>query len=525
MKYLPPPPGLPPGSTVCCYLRDSGGDSQEDSVDQQKRVIEAYCNEHGLILVKVFADKARTGGTVRKRNEFLEMVKFVEGETPPDGLLLWNYARFSRNEDDAPYFREKIRYVGVVIHSLNDNIQKGKFQRFHEAMIDYSNADLREKISIDVKRKLAQKVEDGYRSGGIPARGYVAVREETGLKRDGTPRYGSKMEPDPELGPLVTLAFKMRADGRSLAEIMDATGGKLYKSKGCFTSMFTNRTYLGIGLCGGLEVENHHPALVDLATWNAVQEVRDKAKRRASGNLLHPKRVNSPSLLSGMAVCVHCGTPVIREVSGKAKWQAYLCGQKRNRGSWRACEGKQINAVKADKAVLDTVLNRILTPEFFEELLEDVRSQVSNTAEFDSQEERANQNLVECNRAINRLLDVVEKTDSPTALERLKERENEKARLQFELAALQARREAACLKVSPEALQVTLQAWAGEVEQARDDKDIRALQVLLRRFVTKVELGYNVAKIWYTYPVDALGDFTLAERAPLGALFNYVIGQ
>jgi hypothetical protein len=34
--YIVPPTTLPPGSVVWGYLRDSGGDAQEQSVHQQK---------------------------------------------------------------------------------------------------------------------------------------------------------------------------------------------------------------------------------------------------------------------------------------------------------------------------------------------------------------------------------------------------------------------------------------------------------------------------------------------------------
>ncbi len=517
MNYVSPPPALPAGSRVFCYLRDSGGDGQEESTAQQRRVIEEYCQQFGLILVRVFEDAARSGRSTKKRVAFYEMLDATQARNHPDGLLVWNYARFARDMDDSAIYKGMIRKKGMVVHSLTDKIPPGEFSRVVETLIDYANEEKSKQTSKDVKRALADKVEAGYRSGGIPARGYRAVREIASVKRDGTPRFGAKMEPDTELGPLVTLAFRMKADGRSIAEIIEATHGRLYEKKSCFVSFFKNRTYLGVGRCGDLEVENHHQALVDLETWNAVQLLRERATRNTEGNLLHPKRLNSPSLLSGIAVCIHCGTPVVRDVSGKTKWQAYLCGKKRNRSNWHACEGKQINAVKADKAVIEAILNRVLTAEFFDDLLQDVRNQVSNTAEVDQQEERAAQALSECQRAIARLLDAIEKTDSLTALDRLKERENERARLQFEIAALQARRATSRLEVTPEALFMVLRAWAGEVEQARDDKDVRTLQVLLRRFVTKIELGYNVAKIWYTYPIDALGDFTVKDSLGLGA--------
>jgi hypothetical protein len=49
-QYSPPPPGLPAGARVWAYLRDSGGPSQDQSVDQQEQEVIAYCKRHNLAL-------------------------------------------------------------------------------------------------------------------------------------------------------------------------------------------------------------------------------------------------------------------------------------------------------------------------------------------------------------------------------------------------------------------------------------------------------------------------------------------
>jgi len=518
MNYIPPPRKLTPGSRVCCYLRDSGGDAQEQSTAQQRRVLESYCAEHGLILAQVFEDEARTGGTTKGRNQFFEMIDLTESPDRPDGLLVWNYARFARDMDDSAFYRALIRKKGMIIHSLTDPIPPGEFSRVIEALIDYSNDEKRRQTSRDVTRGLNDNVQKGYTAGGPAARGYLLAKEVITFHRDGKPRLASKLEIDPELGPLVTMAFNMRADEKSYAEIMQATHGKLYKTKNCFGTFFTNKTYLGVGKCGDVEIENHHPALVDQATWDTVQEIQKRSQQRVKGSRLHPKRINYPSLLSGLAVCIHCGTPVIREVAGKEKWAAYLCGKKRSRQNWHACEGRQINAVHADKAIVDTILAKILTPEFIIELLDEIRAQISNTDKIHREEETVRKNLTACEKSINRLIDTIEDTDSPTAKKRLIEREAERARLNYELNDLQARKNAAQLVITEEALRMILDVWAGEIEVARKNEDIRHLQTLLRRFVTKIELGYNQAKIWYTYPVDAFSNNTLSQLIPSGPL-------
>ena len=88
------------------YLRDSGGSAQELSVKQQQDEAERFAAQYGLIIRHIFADIARTGTTTVGRDAFNDMIDMVEDvELRPDGLLLWNFARFARELDDASYYK------------------------------------------------------------------------------------------------------------------------------------------------------------------------------------------------------------------------------------------------------------------------------------------------------------------------------------------------------------------------------------------------------------------------------------
>lgn len=512
MSYRPPSKDLPPGSLVIAYIRDSGGDKQELSTGQQRKEIEAYCQKYGLVLTRIFEDAARSGTSTGKRDEFEQMIDQCRREDFTNGLLVWNFARFARNVHDAMFYKADLRRRGIIVHSITDEIPEGSYSHVVELMIDITNEEKSKQTSRDTKRGLAQRTLSNYvPGGGTPPRGYRAVREIISSHRDGSPRIGTKWEIDPETGPLVQLAFKMRAQGKSLNEIMKAPCGSLYKTKAGWVTFFKNESYLGIGKCGETRVQNHHPALVDLQTWETVQALRKRIANRAPGNPLHPKRYHSPSLLSGLAVCIHCGTPIIREVSGArstktGKWISYLCGAKRNAGNWQACEGKQIQAAKADNAIINAVLNLILTDQYANELIEQIRDRLSDNDDLDRQEKSTVQALANCEKAISRLLDTIEDTDSATAKARLKDRESERARLQFELTILKGQRKKAQIEITPEALSFMLGVWRGEIEEARDQNDIRRLQNLIRRFVVKIELGYYTARLWYTIPLEAFDD-------------------
>ena len=61
---------FPAGSHVNAYLRDSGGDEQDLSVPQQEAVIREFCEQNSLVLVHLFKDEARQGGsTVGREGE------------------------------------------------------------------------------------------------------------------------------------------------------------------------------------------------------------------------------------------------------------------------------------------------------------------------------------------------------------------------------------------------------------------------------------------------------------------------
>jgi len=105
---------LPPGFRVIGYFRDSGGDEQEHPVDQQRRVAEEYCQQHHLVLVQVFADEARPGGTVVGRDDFDDLIHHCRQLAPsaqrrspdaPEGILLWDLKRFARDRLDNAFFK------------------------------------------------------------------------------------------------------------------------------------------------------------------------------------------------------------------------------------------------------------------------------------------------------------------------------------------------------------------------------------------------------------------------------------
>ena len=103
---------------------------------------------------------------------------------------------------------------------------------------------------------------------------------------------------------------------------------------------------------------------------------------------------------------------MVRSRAELNKWPYYICGRKIRVGP-DSCKGRTINATKADQAVLDVVLRRILTPQFVTLLIEEMRAQFANTAQLDRREQELQLAITSVEKSIGKLLNAIEETDSP----------------------------------------------------------------------------------------------------------------
>lgn len=265
-NYFPPPPTLSPGSKVWAYVRTNATHTPEDDKTAgQQAAIENFCQQYGLELTQVFADK---GSSAADRPALREMIeKCANADLRPTGLLIWASHRLARDLKEALRVQQKLQRNGLVIHSLTDAVVT--LEAF-DALIDIWHEGMRMQAQRDVKRAMQAVFKRGY-SFGLPPRGYL--REQVTLELATGIRTFSRWIPDPEIWELVKLAWQLRAKGQGYAQIQAATKDLIYQSRKNWTAFFRNKAYLGVGIWGELEVPNHHPAAIDQATWDAVQKL------------------------------------------------------------------------------------------------------------------------------------------------------------------------------------------------------------------------------------------------------------
>lgn len=369
MSHLPPPASLPPGSIVDVYLRDSGGPRQDASTDQQLTEIQAYCKTYNLQLRHKFVDVAKSGGSTTSRDDFNRLIDATRRpEDRPAGVLLWNYARFARDLDDAIYYKALLRNRNIIVHSLTDPIPEGQYGRIIEFFIDISNEEKRRQTSEDAKRGLRDLVLKHRCVPGTPPVGFKREPVTIGTRRDGTPHIANRWVPDPNIIPRIKRAFAMRAAGRSLSDVHTET--RIFNSLNSYKTFFANKIFIGILEFGDLVIENYCDPIIDMQTWNKVQElIRDYAKARTSER--HPKRIASPYLLSGLVYCGFCDAPMSGATTTRdhitGRDESYRCSRAKRKAG---CSASRVPRHALEGAVIATLREQILLPDSLAAMLE-----------------------------------------------------------------------------------------------------------------------------------------------------------
>src|SRR5687767_5986086 len=129
---------LPPGTHIVAYCRDSGGEEQDRSVQQQMQVIREYCSHYGLVLERLYIDEARTGSNAEKREELERMMADLSRrfkqilnlekrrqhmEKHPFGVLVWKSNRLGRDSVNTTFNKAALRIRGITIVSLVPSLE------------------------------------------------------------------------------------------------------------------------------------------------------------------------------------------------------------------------------------------------------------------------------------------------------------------------------------------------------------------------------------------------------------------
>lgn len=548
---------LPPGTPVDLYCRDSGGEAQERSVQQQLDAGKEYAAAHHLVIENIYIDDGLTGSNAERRDELNRMLSNIAANhrqirdmgkrerhmaKHPRGVLFWKANRLGRDSIETNLIKYDLRVRGITIVNLVPQASTGDaaVDAMLDAMQQLQDEKLLEQISKDSKRGLADLVgirdtdavfrahnpdwptRDGRYVGfmpGVPPRGFqkqpLVIGTHDRKRRAGSSeaRTAQRLVPLPDEWTRARKAWEMKLAGATIDDIMRET--RLYKSAGGYTSFFRNRIYTGVLEFGGREYIDFVPALVTQAEFDAVQAIiKEAAAKRYGGSPLpqaEPRRRASRHLLSGLVYCGAHDAPVLMHanVDGHG-WDHYQCPKRAQ------CGAKRVSAAAMNRAVTDALLNHVLTPQRLRKVSALMAEQLQQQSEFDTRAlAEVEAQLRDARAAVDQLVDAVEQSGfSPALAKRLADREGEVARLTTRATALRA--SAANGKKAAPVSDEQVGQWAVEIQAALDSGDAKAARDVLAYFVQRVTAKDGTVDIEFTFPIDDRGETRQGTLTPTG---------
>jgi DNA invertase Pin-like site-specific DNA recombinase len=361
---------LPPGSRVWCYLRHSPGDNQ--TIDSQLAGMKQWCAEMGWAVDDIFVDEALEGSREDRDQFQLMMSRARQDPCPVDGIVLWSFSRFARDQLDAQFYKADLRKRGYAVLSKTDDIPNNEMDPIYEAFIDWKNQRFLDDLPADVRRGLGYIVEQGYWPGGRPPIGYRTAPEVIGQRKNGEPRLGHRLVQDDSVADRVALAWRMKLEGNaSLQEIHEAT--HLYSKREQYSEFFSNLLYAGIFIYHGKRFpaaweagERFCEPYVTLEEFLSVQILRETRTREATS----PRRLASPYLLTGLLRCGLCegrGEDVpmngLQQNPRFPNTRCYPCAHKMY-GRAASCVVLKTSTWIVEEAACNDLLERALTVEY-----------------------------------------------------------------------------------------------------------------------------------------------------------------
>jgi len=166
----------PAKNRAVAYYRHSAQDRQENSIPIQREQVQKWAAEHGLEIIKEFADHGKSGLSTEHRDAFNDMIEnWVKKRDDFEYVLVLDVSRWGRFQDtdlsavhsaECTKHGKKVIYTTIGIPKKDDplySIYVG-FERFRAAQ--YSR-----ELSEKVFRGCVKVSQQGFRAGGAPPYG------------------------------------------------------------------------------------------------------------------------------------------------------------------------------------------------------------------------------------------------------------------------------------------------------------------------------------------------------------------
>jgi site-specific DNA recombinase len=305
------------GAPAVVYVRVSPGKGQAAKADEpdgysipaQVEACKRKAASLQAAVIEEFIERSESAKTA-DRPELQRLLQFVK-ENRVKYVIVHKVDRLARNRADDVVINLALQQAGATLVSVSENIDQTPSGLLLHGIMSSIAEFYSRNLATEVIKGCVQKAKQGGTPGKAPV-GYLNVRQVVnGLE-------GRTVEVDPVRGPLMAWAFETYATGewtirRLLAELTDrgltTVPGPRSPARPLRVShlhtLLRHPYYVGIVRYQGVLYPGKHPALVDHATWQRVQE------QLTAKHLSGEKHREHPHYLKGSIFCGQCGSRLI----------------------------------------------------------------------------------------------------------------------------------------------------------------------------------------------------------------------
>ena len=520
-------------TNAALYARVSSDRQDIDlSVSAQLRALRDYARKNKFLITREFVDEAESG-RIADRPQFRRMIdEGSKSDSPFNVILVWKFSRFTRKREHAVAFKSMLRRKGIRVVSITEHADDSPTGKLMEAIIESVDEFYSENLGQEVIRGMRESASRGFWVAPHPPLGYRRLYVQDG------PRKRPRLELDPPNDSLVRRIFEMVLSGNSMLEIAKAFNAEGLRTvrgnKWRNTTVYNivqNEAYTGTLIWGNtkdgakpVRVENAFPAIISSENFERVQ----KFVKSRSPKIIHPRRLTSSYLLSGLARCGTCDKALTAAGAHSGKYTYYVCQSliKKGKGT---CNTPRLNARQFEQLIIDNLRENVLTESNINGLVKLLDEEMDGEArENRGKLEAYTQELEDVKRRLDRIWHVIETTDidmadaSERVLE-LRDRREFLEQAMEEESELLAERRKFLDRVD------TIQRYAVEMREFLRTSDLTETRSFIRSFVQQISVTPSKAVIDYTIPMPEDAPEGAAESAELALNMPFIpatqIGQ
>ena len=472
------------GKLAVIYARYSSHNQRDVSIDQQVKADREFAERRGLKIIDIYADRALTG-TNDNRPEFQRMIEDSK-KGAFQYVIVYSLDRFARDRYDSVVYKRLLKENGVRVLSAMENIGDDPTGILLESML--------EGLAEYYSKELASKIRRGLNDNAEKC--MVATSLPFGYKKGEDGKYAI----EPKEAEIVKQIFTRVLHGDNLADIARdlndrgiRTKKKSLWNKSSFNKLLSNERYIGYYIYADHRIENGVPAIIDKATFYAVQE-RLKLKANPRNSPVKKRRENSVYLLTGKIFCGHCKSPMIGKCGTSKTGRLYAYYVCKKQAEDKTCDKKKIGRERAEYLVAKALRDYALQDGMIEWLADisiDYQKKHFEPAELSLLKTQ----LKQTESSIKNILAAIEQgIFTPSTKDRLAELEDQKTSLAARIA----------LK-TPDKLDLLSRddiLSAMSIVRAGDLEDKNYQELLFNMFLRAVYLYDDKLKIVFNYTRD-----------------------